>query len=738
MNSKISDIYRLIPKEVWLFFLIYMLVMGWFVCERHNRLNSAVMDLGSQDQTIWNTSRGNFFKETIHTSDYLGIHFSPTIALFSPIYWFTDSVLVLLLVQTLILASGVIPLWLVTKKILGDKKIFTIIPIAYLFYPPLEFINRYDFHVVCLLIPLFFWIFYLVEIKKFGWASLCIALVILSKEHVGLVISAYGVYLFFRKRYYKFGGTLAAGGFLWTAFAFCFLVPYFRGGGEVSLFTSRYEWMGANPWEWFLYIIQHPLAAYKKVFHDHFSVSLIFKILFPVFFIPVVSSSFILILIPSIVINILSENLCQQTIYYQYTAEMIPIIWISTVFGIKTFQKRFSNSENIVKILFALIILGTTISYIQDNPMTKKIGYPFFPVGGLEKKKSAEYIPLIKEYIPPETPVIMTGSWFPHFSHRPRALYYPFHGDFGAPYFIADISDSEWEPLEPKIYDDLKKIILEYNYKVILREGKLILLSTEKGDDILTKQLLQSLPKMKENYYNSFLKQAEWNPLSKKIYLRDSVGKIKTRDLKGNEKYIQLPPTALLSWAESKMYFLLTDKRIISEDKTYSVNIPESIQPESVADFYVKDASDITLCTIEGDLWKYNGDWNVNKLPPHYAPIKSFEYTGEDDKFIYLNCNGGIFATDGFELNYGGPNFGWDIARYLTYDRKTGGVWVLDGYGGIHGNRDILSNVYVSDEKMIALLQISSTKFILVDKSGSTYPAYLNTFFTNIAFSLYP
>ena len=76
---------------------------------------------------------------------FLAQHFSPGLAALAPLYWIAPSVDTLLVVQTLALALGAIPIYLLAARHLADERIALLLALAYLAFPSLAYANLFDF-----------------------------------------------------------------------------------------------------------------------------------------------------------------------------------------------------------------------------------------------------------------------------------------------------------------------------------------------------------------------------------------------------------------------------------------------------------------------------------------------------------------------------------------------------------------------------------------------------------------
>src|SRR5690606_16395553 len=101
---------RYFPKDYFLVIaaaaaVAYFITFSALSIIKHENLQSGRFDLGNMSQTVWNTSRGNFFQLTnpdgTQQISRLGIHSDFFLILFAPFYLLWSDPAVLLIGQTL-------------------------------------------------------------------------------------------------------------------------------------------------------------------------------------------------------------------------------------------------------------------------------------------------------------------------------------------------------------------------------------------------------------------------------------------------------------------------------------------------------------------------------------------------------------------------------------------------------------------------------------------------------------
>src|SRR5207248_1410936 len=207
---------RVEPSIVAALALTYFLLYSVLSVLRHLTYHSFGSDLGLFDQVFWNTTQGRFFESTMSLAQpqphsYFADHFSPVYLLLLPAYALLPRPETLLVIQTLFLALGVLPLYLLARlKLEPGFRRLVWAPIYFLFLP-LAFINLYDFHELALsVLPLGFAIYFL-ERGQRGLFLLSLLSTFLIKEELPLVGVGFGAYILLAKRDWALGLGVLAG-----------------------------------------------------------------------------------------------------------------------------------------------------------------------------------------------------------------------------------------------------------------------------------------------------------------------------------------------------------------------------------------------------------------------------------------------------------------------------------------------------------------------------------------------
>ena len=154
-------------------------------------------DVGNLTQTVWSTAHGRFLEMTDVQGEQisrLGAHFDPLVALLAPLWWLWPSPELLLVVQTICVALGAVPVFLLARKHLGSDWSGLAFALVYLLYPPTQWLVVDDFHPVALAAPLLLAAIWFLDEGRLLPFALCAGAACLTKEQIGLVVAVLGIW----------------------------------------------------------------------------------------------------------------------------------------------------------------------------------------------------------------------------------------------------------------------------------------------------------------------------------------------------------------------------------------------------------------------------------------------------------------------------------------------------------------------------------------------------------------
>jgi uncharacterized membrane protein len=371
---------------VWLAAAAFAGVFGTAAVLRHRTFGSGRFDLGNMTQAVWSTAHGDFLSVTdVHGEQIsrLGSHFDPILAALAPLWWVWPDPELLLVVQALALASGAIPVYLLARKHLASEWPAAGLAVAYLLYPPVQWLALSDFHPVALACPLLLYAWWYLDEGRLWAFALLAAAAIATKEHVGLAVAAMGVWYAVRHRRPRTGAAIAAVAGAAALVAALVAVPHFAPAGS-SAFESRYDAPSL----------------------DGRDVAYLAALLFPLAFLPLAAPLAALAALPELGLNLLSSTVTQTSVKTHYAAVAVPALVAAAVLGAARLGPRLAYCVAPAA-LAAMLLLGP----LGRVPLTA------------DEHDAASRRALA--VVPADVPVSATNALGAHLSDRRRIFSFP-------------------------------------------------------------------------------------------------------------------------------------------------------------------------------------------------------------------------------------------------------------------------------------------------------------------------
>jgi len=392
---------------------------------RHSAFWSGRFDLGNLTQAVWSTAHGHFLQMTDLDGKQisrLGAHFDPIVAAFAPLWRLWPSPTLLLVTQAAAVAAGAFPVFLLARKHLRSEWAGLGFALAYLLYPPPQWLVVDDFHPVALATPLLLTGFWLLDEDRVFAFLVVGGLACLTKEHVGLTVAAMGIwYALARRR--RAGWAIAAAGLAISAVAIAIVVPHFAPGGG-SPFESRYSAVGGSPTGVARTAVTDPVAVIDAGTEGR-DLQYVFHLLVPLAFLPLLGLGATATALPEVLLNVLSDARTQTSIHFHYTAAAIPGIVAGAIFG----AARLRRLERITVSVLIRAILATslvaTVAYgafplWSHLPYGQRVGSSQYRITA-RTHAAAEAVRLV----PAGVPVSASNTLGAHLSGRRRVFSFP-------------------------------------------------------------------------------------------------------------------------------------------------------------------------------------------------------------------------------------------------------------------------------------------------------------------------
>jgi len=321
----------------------YAIGMSIETVVRYETFKATAFDLGNMDQVLWNTIHGRLFQFTNQAADWYGppmrlaVHVEPIILPLSLLYAFHADPRILLVFQSLALATGAIPIFLLTRKHIPEWPMLApMLVLAYFLSPALLGLNIFDFHPISLATPFLLYAILALDYKRYKWFVVACILAASCKEDVPLYIALLGILVFWKYKLPRLGSALFVGGVLWSGIAFGIVIPHFYPGAQHNNFWYRYEALGSSPGDAIINIVLHPWLLFTTFFTlDRFYY--LASLLRSTGFLALLGPEWLLLALPGFAENLLSTDPLIYSGVFHYNAAIIPFVMVAAIHGIRRF-----------------------------------------------------------------------------------------------------------------------------------------------------------------------------------------------------------------------------------------------------------------------------------------------------------------------------------------------------------------------------------------------------------------
>jgi len=393
---------------------------------RHRALQTGRFDLGNMVQAVWSTAHGHPLQVTGLRGDQisrLAAHFDPILAAFAPLWLMWPSPDMLLVTQAVAVALGALPVFWLARKHLGSERAGIGFALAYLVYPPTQWLTLNEFHPVALACPLLlFAIWFLDEGRLFPFVVFGL-LAAATKEEIGFVIAGLGLWWALARGRRLEGAAILAAGAAVALVAIEVVIPHFNRAGTSSFF-ARYTEVGGSPGGIVHTAVTKPWKLVTTAVTGR-GLGYLARLFLPLGLFALVAPLLLLAAIPELAINLLSAATTQTSIRFHYTAGLIPVLVAATVLGAAHLIR--SRPHRAVPLATGALVLAIVSNYaLGAIPLWR-----YLPGGEQAQAHAADVtrhdrIALGALGLIPKTAVVSaTNTLGAHLSARRRILSFP-------------------------------------------------------------------------------------------------------------------------------------------------------------------------------------------------------------------------------------------------------------------------------------------------------------------------
>ena len=353
--------------------VLYVVVFGSLSLVRHWAFHSTALDLGVFDQVLWNTVHGRFMESTLSLErcdphSFFLDHFSPALLLIVPFYAVVPRPETLIVFQTVALALGAWPIYLLARRFLDRSEERLVWVAAYVLSAPLAWVTLYDFHEISLAVVPLGLAVYFYATRRTVPLLLSLGASFLVKEELPLIAIGFGIALLAQRRW-RLGAFVIAASVIAFLLTLRVLIPAFAGGAPWQ-YLGRYAGLGADEFEIARTLVLDPLRVLRVLLAGEIGLKIVFVLtLFaPGLFLAVRSKW---ALVPAIIplgYLLLSDYPGEHTHHNQYGAPLIPLALGASILGFATLPENRLRRRLTLAVLLSTFVFTIVHGAIPFTP----------------------------------------------------------------------------------------------------------------------------------------------------------------------------------------------------------------------------------------------------------------------------------------------------------------------------------------------------------------------------------
>ncbi|MEE1154876.1 MAG: DUF2079 domain-containing protein [Acutalibacteraceae bacterium] len=346
---------------------------------------------------------------------HFGVHFSPFYYVLLPFYMICPCPETLLVIQAVFVALGVIPVVLICKELKLTTSTTVVCSLIYLLFPTLANGCLYDFHENKFLTVLIMWaLYFIVKNKLIGILVFC-GLILTVKEDAAIYVMSIALYIILSRKDYLLGGFVLTGALIYFVIATGVVADLGDGVMTDRLInympqgTSGFGAVAKTCFSNFGYFVSQIFTADKIMF--------MFWMFIPVAFTPFISKekSLMVLLIPMLVVDLMSNWQYQYDVKFQYTYGVAGLLVFMAILVISQVDKNTRN-----KIMLYSLSMSLIMSFSLFFPRAS-----YYQSASKKATQAANGYNQLISTIPKDAEVTADGFYIPHMYNFSKLYQYP-------------------------------------------------------------------------------------------------------------------------------------------------------------------------------------------------------------------------------------------------------------------------------------------------------------------------
>jgi len=342
---------------------LYAVVMFGMKAARSVSLNYELFDAGLYINKLFRMSQASL--SDLWALALVEGHFQPISVLFAFAYGLGNSPLLPYGLETLVLASGAMPVFLLAQRVWGHGLGGVALALAYLLSPLVQFNDILGFHPDHIVLPALLWAFYFAETGRYERSAGALLVLCLGSEPWIPLAAAFGVFLGLQHKKYILGTVIFVGFATFFFFLLFFILPKygaFNLGYEFLIIRSPYATLlTGDPLQ-----IAGLLASPRKLFF-------VFFLLFPFLFLPLRAWTVMVVALPDLAKTLLSSEMLHFSVEGHYTLGLVAVMFVGYIYGLRDIASRYGVW--VIERLPIVTLLLTAGLSVAHSPMPTSFNF---------------------------------------------------------------------------------------------------------------------------------------------------------------------------------------------------------------------------------------------------------------------------------------------------------------------------------------------------------------------------
>lgn len=486
-----------------LFALFYGAFMSFYTVRWHHRLGTAIFDLGINNNLIHGALHGRINFSTVIFPDepikYWANHVKLGLFLFLPIYAVFQKAETLLIIQSISLGLGAIPLFLFARRRLPEWGAF-VLAAAYLCYYPMHSANFYEMKEPPTAAAFVLTMVWALDTSRWKTTWVFFFLSLIMREDMPIPLVMIGVVLLCSGYRPRVGAVMAGISALW------FVILRFKIMNDAGAwwFPNMYESLWATPEKGFRSVIKtllsNPTFVLRHIFTEK-KFWYLMHMMVPVVFLPARRWYLWAAFVPGAILTLLVTDYNPPIMYtFQYVMHWGPYLFLASVLALEAIRKESPDGPaRQFGGLVALGLVSVALSFnygafsARDRTLTSGYKKIVFSWSESDEKTYQDLLAVVRA-VPKSASVAATEHVGAHFAAR-KEFYTLRRGLRPADYIVFRKGELKLD----KTRQGVKDALASPKYGVELRKGEFVLLRRgappDRNEEVLEDFGLKKRPK---------------------------------------------------------------------------------------------------------------------------------------------------------------------------------------------------------------------------------------------------